>query len=93
MAVVGDRFAERVLDADFADSAGTIYAAVLNQARENCFAEADDSFMGGTNPTVRRAFGIAGSVGAKGRTARVARSPRTGTWPSTRAASPPPPAR
>ncbi|RKT55341.1 extracellular solute-binding protein [Saccharothrix australiensis] len=70
-AEVADRFAERVADARFADSAGTVYTAVLNQAEENYFAKADDSFIGDTNPNVRRAFGIAGAIAAKGRTAKV----------------------
>ncbi|QFZ21396.1 ABC transporter substrate-binding protein [Saccharothrix syringae] len=70
-AEVADRFAEHVADARFADSAGTIYTAVLNQAEENYFAKADDSFIGDTNPNVRRAFEIAGRIGAKGQTARV----------------------
>ncbi|WP_433260256.1 extracellular solute-binding protein [Actinosynnema sp. CS-041913] len=68
---LADRFAERVPDAEFADSAGTVYTAVLNQAEENYFAKADDSFIGDTNPNVQRAFAIAGAIGAKGRTARV----------------------
>ncbi|GAA1288860.1 extracellular solute-binding protein [Saccharothrix xinjiangensis] len=77
-AAVAARFAEEVPDAKFADSSGTIYTAVLNQARENYFAAADDSFIGDANPNVRRAFEIAGGIGAKGRTARVA--PFTPDW-------------
>lgn len=77
-AEVGDRFTGRVADARFADSAGTVYTAVLNQAEENYFAKADDSLVADTNPNVRRAFEIAGALGAKGQTARVA--PFTQDW-------------
>ncbi|GAA1343103.1 ABC transporter substrate-binding protein [Saccharothrix algeriensis] len=70
-AQVAERFAARVPDAAFADSAGTVYTAVLNQAEENYFAKADDSFIGDTNPNVLRAFRIAGAIGAAGRTAKV----------------------
>ncbi|MCP2163592.1 extracellular solute-binding protein [Goodfellowiella coeruleoviolacea] len=68
---VADRFSAAVTDAKFADSAGTIYAAILNQAEENYFAKSDDSFSADRNPNVRRAFDIAGGIGAKGQTARV----------------------
>lgn len=77
-AAVADRFTERVPGAKFADSAGTIYTAVLNQAEENYFAKTDDSFIADTNPNVRRAFEIAGHLGAKGQTARVV--PWTQDW-------------
>ncbi|WP_209618176.1 extracellular solute-binding protein [Saccharothrix coeruleofusca] len=70
-AELAERFAQRVDDAEFVDSAGAIYTAVLNQAEENYFAKSDDSFIGDTNPNVRRAFRIAGGIGAKGWTARV----------------------
>ncbi|MEU4804594.1 ABC transporter substrate-binding protein [Actinosynnema sp. NPDC023587] len=77
-AAVADLFAQRVPDARFADSAGTVYTAVINQAEENYFAKADDSFIAATNPNVKRAFDIAGALGAKGRTAKVA--PFTQPW-------------
>ncbi|MBB5958279.1 cellobiose transport system substrate-binding protein [Saccharothrix tamanrassetensis] len=71
-AEVAERFAGRVTDARFTDSVNTVYTAVLNQAEENYFAKADDSFIGATNPNVKRAFDIAGALGAKGHTAKVA---------------------
>lgn len=77
-AAVAERFTGRVPGAKFADSAGTIYTAVLNQAEENYFAKAGDSFIADTNPNVRRAFEIAGRIGAKGQTARVV--PWTQDW-------------
>jgi cellobiose transport system substrate-binding protein len=62
----------------FADSAGTIFTAMLNQAPESYFASADDSFIADRNPNVRHAFDLAGSVGAKGQTANVV--PFTQAW-------------
>ena len=70
-AQVADRFTGRVPGVKFADSAGTIFTAILNQSEENYFAKADDSFIGDTNPAVRRAFTLAGTIGAKGETAKV----------------------
>ncbi|GAA3838595.1 extracellular solute-binding protein [Saccharothrix violaceirubra] len=70
-AAVADRFADRVPDSRFVDSAGTVYTAVLDQSEESYFAKADDSFIADTNPAVRRAFDIAGALAAKGRTAKV----------------------
>ncbi|MFB9909015.1 ABC transporter substrate-binding protein [Allokutzneria oryzae] len=70
-AAVADRFSARVTDAKFTDSAGTVYTAILNQAEENYFAKADDSFVGDTNPNVLRAFRLAGGIGAKQQTAKV----------------------
>lgn len=68
---VADRFSAATPEAKFSDSAGTVYTAILNQARENFFSKADDSLIAGTNPNVRRAFDIAGRIGAKGQTANV----------------------
>lgn len=70
-AAVADEFSAKLPDAKFADSAGTVYTAIINQANENYFAERDDSFIGRTNPTVRRAFDLAGSIGQKDQTAEV----------------------
>lgn len=70
-AEVADRFSARVRDAKFADSAGTVYTAIINQAEENYFAKADDSFIADKNPNVHKAFRIAGELGAKGQTAGV----------------------
>ena len=53
----------------FADSAGTVYTAMLNQSPENYFSAADDSFIGDRNPSVRTAFSLAGGIAAKGQTA------------------------
>ncbi len=77
-AEVADRFAGKVPDTAFVDAAETVYTAVINQAEENYFAKADDSFIADTNPNVKRAFTIAGALGAKGRTAKV--SPFTQPW-------------
>ncbi|CAM04689.1 putative sugar binding secreted protein [Saccharopolyspora erythraea NRRL 2338] len=68
---VGDRFSAAVPDVKFADSAGSIYTAILNQAEENFFSKADESFIADRNPNLRRAFDIAGTMGAKGQTANV----------------------
>ncbi|MBB5158633.1 cellobiose transport system substrate-binding protein [Saccharopolyspora phatthalungensis] len=68
---VADRFSAAVPDVKFADSAGSIYTAILNQSEENFFAKADDSFIADHNPNLRRAFDIAGGIAAKGQTARV----------------------
>ncbi|TDD34453.1 ABC transporter substrate-binding protein [Saccharopolyspora elongata] len=66
-----DRFSAAAPDAKFADSAGSIYTAILNQSEENFFSKADDSFIADRNPNLRRAFEIAGKIGAKGQTAKV----------------------
>jgi cellobiose transport system substrate-binding protein len=68
-ATTAQRFTEKTPDVKFADSAGTVYTAMLNQAPENYFAAKDDSYIGGTNPTVRNAFFLSGSIAAKGQTA------------------------
>jgi cellobiose transport system substrate-binding protein len=68
---VADRFMSSGTGAKFVDSAGTVYAAILNQTKENYFAAKDDSFIADVNPNLRRAFFIAGALGAKGQTAAV----------------------
>jgi cellobiose transport system substrate-binding protein len=68
-ATTAQRFTEKTPNVKFADSAGTVYTAMLNQAPENYFAAKDDSFIGGTNPTVRNAFSLSGGIAAKGQTA------------------------
>jgi len=73
-ATVADRFTRGNTGARFADSAGTIYTAIVNQAPENYFSRIDDSFIADRNPDLRRAFTIAGSIGAKGQTAQVTTS-------------------
>ncbi|RZQ60194.1 extracellular solute-binding protein [Amycolatopsis suaedae] len=75
---VAGRFAAAGTGAKFADSAGTVYAAILNQAPENYFAADGDRFIADTNPNVRRAFDIAGTLGERGQTARV--TTFTQTW-------------
>lgn len=68
---VADEFSAKVSDAKFVDSAGTVYTAIINQSEENYFAAKDDSFIADTNPNVRRAFELAGSLGQKEQTAEV----------------------
>lgn len=68
-AKLADRFTAATPDVKFADSAGTVYTAMLNQSPENYFAKADDSFIADKNPSVRNAFFLAGGIGAKGQTA------------------------
>ncbi|MEC3982312.1 extracellular solute-binding protein [Amycolatopsis sp. H20-H5] len=75
---VAERFAKATPDVKFADSAGTIYTAMLNQAPENYFSQVDDSFIADRNPNVRNAFYLAGGIGAKGETAGV--TPYTQPW-------------
>ncbi|GAA4531850.1 ABC transporter substrate-binding protein [Amycolatopsis samaneae] len=70
-AEVADRFTAANTGAKFADSAGTIYTAMINQAPENYFARADDAFIGDRNPNLKHAFEVAGAIGAKGQTAGV----------------------
>ncbi|MEV6907526.1 ABC transporter substrate-binding protein [Amycolatopsis sp. NPDC051071] len=77
-AEAGTRFSAKVPGAKFADSAGTIYTAMLNQSRENYFAAADDRFIADTNPNVRKAFDLAGSMALKKQTAAV--TPFTQPW-------------
>jgi cellobiose transport system substrate-binding protein len=68
---VADKFSKAKTGAKFTDSAGTVYAAILNQTKENYFAAKDDSFIADVNPNLRRAFFIAGAIGSKGQTAAV----------------------
>jgi cellobiose transport system substrate-binding protein len=75
---VADRFEAKLPGKKFADSAGNIYTAILNQAPENFFSSKDDSFIADTNPNVHRAFYLAAAVGAKGQTAKV--QPFTQPW-------------
>ena len=70
-AAVADKFTAANTGAKFADSAGTIYTAMLNQYPENYFARSDDSFIADRNPNLRQAFDLAASIGAKGQTAKV----------------------
>lgn len=70
-AAVADRFSAAVPDVKFTDSAGVVYTAMLNQPEESYFAKSDDAFIGATNPEVRKAFQLAGSIGAKGQTAKA----------------------
>lgn len=75
---VADRFTSVTPNVKFADSAGSIYTAMLNQAPENYFSQTDDSFIAEHNPNVRTAFFLAGGIGAKGETASV--TPYTQPW-------------
>ncbi|MFJ1760509.1 extracellular solute-binding protein [Amycolatopsis sp. NPDC088138] len=68
-ATTAQRFTAKTPDVKFADSAGTVYTAMLNQSPENYFAAKDDAFIGGTNPTVRNAFFLSGGIAEKGQTA------------------------
>ncbi len=68
-AATAQRFTDKTPNVKFADSAGTVYTAMLNQSPENYFAAKDDSFIGGTNPTVRNAFFLSGGIAEKGQTA------------------------
>jgi cellobiose transport system substrate-binding protein len=66
---VAGRFTEKLPKVKFADSAGTVYTAMLNQSPENYFSSKDDSYIAGTNPAVRNAFFLAGGIAQKGETA------------------------
>ncbi|WP_037313602.1 ABC transporter substrate-binding protein [Amycolatopsis orientalis] len=70
-AETGARFSTATPDVKFADSAGTIYTAMLNQGEENYFAKDGDKFVGDTNPNVRKAFELAGGMALKKETAAV----------------------
>ncbi|MFD5244009.1 ABC transporter substrate-binding protein [Amycolatopsis sp. NPDC058340] len=70
-AETGERFSAKAPgDVKFADSAGTVYTAMLNQAQENYFSK-DDRFIADTNPNVRKAFELAGGMALKKETAAV----------------------
>lgn len=77
-AEVAEKFTKANTGAKFADSAGTIYTAMSNQAPENYFARAGDSFIADKNPNLKHAFNVAGTIGAKGQTAGV--TPYTQEW-------------
>lgn len=77
-AKVADQFTAKLPTVKFADSAGGVYTAILNQSPENFFSATDDSFIADKNPNLQRAFTIAGQIGAKGQTARV--TPFTQPW-------------
>ncbi|MDT8911447.1 extracellular solute-binding protein [Amycolatopsis sp. PS_44_ISF1] len=66
---VADRFTQKLPEVKFADSAGTVYTAMLNQSPQNYFSAADDSYIADTNPAVRDAFFLAGGIAQKGETA------------------------
>ncbi|WP_439383637.1 ABC transporter substrate-binding protein [Amycolatopsis lexingtonensis] len=68
-AAAADRFTQKTPGVKFADSAGTVYTAMLNQSPENYFSQRDDSFIADTNPSVRTAFELSGGIAAKGQTA------------------------
>ncbi|EOD66708.1 ABC transporter substrate-binding protein [Amycolatopsis vancoresmycina] len=68
-AATADRFAAKTPGVKFADSAGTVYTAMLNQSPENYFSQRDDSFIADRNPSVRGAFFLAGGIAAKKQTA------------------------
>jgi cellobiose transport system substrate-binding protein len=68
---VADEFSAKVHNAKFADSAGGIYNAILDQAPDNFFAPGTNALIAGSNPDLRRAFDIAGTIGAAGETAKV----------------------
>jgi cellobiose transport system substrate-binding protein len=68
-AAVAERFTSRTPGVKFADSAGTVYTAMLNQSPENYFSAQDDSFIADRNPSVHAAFYLSGGLAAKGQTA------------------------
>ncbi|HET6708768.1 ABC transporter substrate-binding protein [Amycolatopsis sp.] len=68
-AATAERFTAKTPGVKFADSAGTVYTAMLNQSPENYFSQRDDSFIADRNPSVRTAFFLSGGLAAKGQTA------------------------
>ncbi|WP_206789978.1 ABC transporter substrate-binding protein [Amycolatopsis sp. MtRt-6] len=68
-AATAERFTAKSPGVKFADSAGTVYTAMLNQSPENYFSQRDDSFIADRNPSVRNAFFLSGGLAAKGQTA------------------------
>ncbi|MGW3959295.1 ABC transporter substrate-binding protein [Amycolatopsis sp. NPDC005003] len=68
-AATAERFTAKTPNFKFADSAGTVYTAMLNQSPENYFSQRDDSFIADRNPSVRAAFFLSGGLAAKGQTA------------------------
>jgi cellobiose transport system substrate-binding protein len=77
-AATAERFTAKTPNVKFADSAGTVYTAMLNQSPENYFSQRDDSFIADRNPSVRTAFFLSGGLAAKGQTA--AATTFTQTW-------------
>ncbi|GAA3571417.1 extracellular solute-binding protein [Amycolatopsis ultiminotia] len=65
------RFAAEQPKVKFADSAGSVYTAMLNQSPENYFSAKDDSYVADRNPSVRNAFYLAGGLAERGQTAAV----------------------
>lgn len=59
---VAARFTEKLPNVKFADSAGTVYTAMLNQSPENYFSAKDDSYIADRNPSVRNAFQLSGGL-------------------------------
>jgi cellobiose transport system substrate-binding protein len=68
-AATAERFTAKTPGVKFADSAGTVYTAMLNQSPENYFSQRDDAFIADRNPSVRAAFFLSGDLAAKGQTA------------------------
>jgi cellobiose transport system substrate-binding protein len=68
-AATAEKFTRQTPGVKFADSAGTVYTAMLNQSPENYFAQRDDAFIGDRNPSVRNAFFLSGDIALKGQTA------------------------
>lgn len=70
-AKVAGQFAAKLPKVKFADSAGTVYTAMLNQSPENYFSAKDDSYVADRNPSVRDAFYLAGGLAQNKQTAAV----------------------
>ncbi|MEV7092036.1 extracellular solute-binding protein [Amycolatopsis sp. NPDC051045] len=68
-AATAERFTAKTPGVKFADSAGTVYTAMLNQSPENYFSQRDDSFIADRNPSVHTAFFLSGGLAARGQTA------------------------
>lgn len=75
---IADRFTSATPEVAFADSAGNIFASMVDQSEENYFAVADDSFIADRNERLRAAFTLAAQIGADGQTAGVV--PFTQPW-------------
>ncbi|MEU4743753.1 extracellular solute-binding protein [Actinosynnema sp. NPDC023658] len=69
---VADTFTRKTPDKKFVDAAQNVYKAILDQTEEGYFAKADDSFIGGENEQVERAFTLAASLGEKKQTGALA---------------------
>nr|WP_184784915.1 extracellular solute-binding protein [Amycolatopsis jiangsuensis] len=70
-AELAGRFTAKLPKIKFADSAGTVYTAMLNQSPENYFSAKDDSYIADRNPSVHDAFYLAGGLAAAHQTAAV----------------------